>query len=80
MLDGYIKAMCMKLAELALETKGINIDIANFHLMVSHYKYNNSAVETIYYDNIHFTDEDAEQRIEKALDYVRNLGGIKDEI
>lgn len=80
MLDGYIKAMCMKLAELALETQGISIDIVNYHLIVSHYKYNNSAVETLYYDNIHFIDEDAEQRIEKALDYVRNLGGIKDEI
>lgn len=77
-MDGYVKAMCLKLAELALETKDINVDVMSFGITVSHYSFNKDAVETIYFDSINFIEEDAEQRIEKALDYVRNLGGNKD--
>ncbi|WP_346961593.1 hypothetical protein [Clostridium sp.] len=69
--------MCMKLAELALETKDINVDVMSFGITVSHYSFSKDAVETIYFDSINFIEEDAEQRIEKALDYVRNLGGNK---
>ncbi len=76
-MDGYVKAMCMKLAELALETKDINVDVMSFGITVSHYSFSKDAVETIYFDSINFIEEDAEQRIEKALDYVRNLGGNK---
>lgn len=77
-MDGYVKAMCMKLAELALETEGIDINICDYRIGFYHYDYRNGKVKTIYYDNINFIETDAEQRIEKALDYVRNLGGNKD--
>ena len=77
-MDGYVKAMCLKLAELALETKSVYVDVMSFGITVSHYSFNKDAVETIYFDSINFIEEDAEQRIEKALDYVRNLGGNKD--
>lgn len=77
-MDGYIKAMCLKLAELALETKDINVDVMSFGITVSHYSFSKDLVETIYFDSINFIEEDAEERIEKALEYVRNLGGNKD--
>lgn len=77
-MDGYIKAMCLKLAELALETKDINVDVMSFGITVSHYSFSKDLVETIYFDSINFIEEDAEERIKKALDYVRGLGGNKD--
>jgi len=73
-----IKAMCLELAELALETKDINVDVMSFGITVSHYSFSKDLVETIYFDSINFIEEDAEQRIEKALEHVRDLGGNKD--
>ncbi len=71
-MNGYIKAMCMKLTELALETEDIFVSITRFGISVNHFS-NGIAP---YFDSISFKfDIDAEKRIEKALDYVKSLGG-----
>lgn len=77
-MNENIKAMCLELAELALETEGVDIAVSNYRIAVSHYSYKFRKLKTIYFDNISFIEKDAEQRIKEALDYVRDLGGNKD--
>jgi len=74
-MNENIKAACLELAKLALETHGVDINVSNYRIAVSHYSYRFGKLKTIYFDNISFIEKDAEQRIKKALDYVRSLGG-----
>jgi len=51
----------------------------NYHISISHYTASNRH-NFSYHDNISFKhDTDVEERIEKALDYVRSLGGNNNE-
>jgi len=77
-MNENIKAMCLELAKLALETKDVDVDLMNYAISVFHYSYKYGKVKTLYYENINFIDEDAEQRINETLEYVRGLGGNKD--
>lgn len=77
-MNENIKAMCLELAELALETNHMSLDIRCHGIIVQHYKFVNKKVDVVFFDNIHFIERDAEGRIKKALDYVRDLGGNKD--
>lgn len=77
-MNDYIKAMCLKLAELALEIKDIYVSIVDYGISIHHFE--SEGEGTIFYDDISFKyNSDAEERIEKALDYVKSLGGNNNE-
>lgn len=72
-----IKVMCLELVELTLETKDIYVSITDYSITIHHLDFEDEG--TIFFDSISFNyDDDIEQRIKKALDYVRDLGGNKD--
>ncbi len=73
-MNENVKAICLQIAELALETKDVFVNITSAGISIHHFNYENN--ETLYYEDISFINEkNAEQRIEKALDYIRSLGG-----
>lgn len=74
-MNENVKAICLQIAELALETEDIFFDIRNSGVTIHHlsYDYEN---ESLYYDCIKFSDgKNAEEQLQKALDYIRSLGG-----
>ncbi|WP_346961991.1 hypothetical protein [Clostridium sp.] len=76
-MNENIKSMCLKLAELALETKDIYVSIMDYSITIHHFDFEGEGA--LYFENISFHyQDDTEERIEKALEYVRNLGGNKD--
>lgn len=76
-MNENIKAMCLELAELALETKDIYVSITDYSITIHHFDLEGEG--TTFFDSISFShDDDTEERIKKALDYVRDLGGNKD--
>lgn len=86
-MNTNIKKMCLELAEKALEVDNLEVDISTRGIAIWHLKDNwDELGETenkyIYNKSIYFgiyTDKGLEERLQKALDYVKNLGGNDDE-
>lgn len=76
-MNSKIKAMCLELAEKALTTKDVSVTVRDYSMTITHLE--ESKEEFSYYVFILFDDTDAEERLQKALDYVKNLGGNDDE-
>lgn len=67
-----IKSMCLELARLVLETTDVHIHIWKEAVIIAHH----SERDTLYFENISFKyDDDVNERLEKAISYVKELGG-----
>lgn len=78
-MNKNIKAMCLELTRLALEIEDIHLHIWKHAIIIAHF--DKEGKETIYYDNISFKyDDDVDEKLEKAIDYVKSLGGNNNEI
>lgn len=76
-MNSKIKAMCLELAEKALTTKDVSVNVRDFAITIIHLE--DGKEEFSYYVFILFDDTDVEQRLQHALDYVKNLGGNENE-
>lgn len=74
-----IKAMCLELARLALETKDIHVHIWQHAIIIAHF--DKEGKETLYFENISFKyDDDVSKRLKEAIKHVKSLGGVKNGI
>ncbi|WP_346905936.1 hypothetical protein [Clostridium sp.] len=70
-----IKRMCLELARLALETTDVHVHIWQHAIIIAHF--DKEGKETLYFENISFKyDDDVNERLEKAIDYVKSLGEL----